>query len=53
MLKLSIVTPSGTLYEGEVDYLVIDEENLSTVSSTIIDATKIPFEIIRQGDIKL
>jgi F-type H+-transporting ATPase subunit epsilon len=24
MLKLSIVTPSGTLYEGEVDYLVID-----------------------------
>lgn len=24
MLKLSIVTPSGTLYEGEVDYIVID-----------------------------
>lgn len=27
MLKITVVTPSGTLYDGEVDYIVIEGNN--------------------------
>ncbi len=35
----------------QIDYIVIDKATLSNVSSTVIDVTKTPFTIIRQGDI--
>lgn len=37
----------------EIDYLVIDQEVTSKVSSTVIDATTSNLKILRQGDIKL
>lgn len=40
-------------FSDQIDYIIEEEEKLSCVSSTIIDATKTPFEIIRQGDIKI
>lgn len=38
-------------FENEIDYLVIDEEKHSNISSTIIDVTKDPFVILRKGEI--
>lgn len=39
-------------YFGDViDYLVVDEFNGSSVSSTIVDATKNEIKILRQGDV--
>ena len=34
-----------------IDYLVIDEENLSTVSSTILDLSANDIKVLRKGDI--
>ena len=38
-------------FENEIDYLVIDEEKHSNISSTIIDVTKDPFVVLRKGEI--
>ena len=38
-------------FENEIDYLVIDEEKHSNISSTIIDVTKDPFGALRKGEI--
>ena len=38
-------------FADEIDYLVIDEEIHSNVSSTIIDVTKEPFVVLRKGEI--
>ena len=38
-------------FENEIDYLVIDEEKYSNISSTIIDVTKDPFVVLRKGEI--
>lgn len=35
----------------EIDYLVIDEENLSTVSSTILDVSTSIVKVLRKGDL--
>lgn len=40
-------------FSNEIDYLVIDMENTSNVSSTVIDVSNKPYKIIRQGDIVL
>ena len=40
-------------FNDEIDYLIESDGALSCVSSTIIDATKTPYVVIRQGDIKL
>jgi len=40
-------------FKDDIDYIVIDEEVKSNISSTVIDVTTIPFKILRQGDIKL
>lgn len=37
-------------FENEIDYLVIDEEKHSNISSTIIDVTKDPFVVLRKGE---
>lgn len=37
----------------KIDYLVTEEEILSSVSSTVVDATGEEIKILRQGDIKL
>lgn len=42
-----------TNFSNDIDYLVIDQEETSNVSSTVIDATTSKFQILRQGDIKL
>lgn len=38
-------------FKEVIDYLVIDEENLSTVSSTIIDVSSSEIKVLRKGDI--
>lgn len=38
-------------FYDEIDYLVIDEEKTSNVSSTVIDVTNDNIKILRQGDI--
>lgn len=38
-------------FEDEIDYLIIDEEKHSNVSSTIIDVTTTPFKVIRSGEL--
>ena len=40
-------------FKDQIDYIISDVESLSGVSSTIIDATKNPFVVIREGSIKL
>ena len=40
-------------FKDEIDYLVIDQEKTSNVSSTVIDVTSNNYRILRQGDIKL
>lgn len=40
-------------FNDEIDYIIEEEELKSGISSTIIDATKYPYVIIRQGDIKI
>lgn len=40
-------------FNDQIDYIISDVESLSGVSSTIIDATKNPFVVIREGSIKL
>ncbi len=40
-------------FSDDIDYLVVDKEETSNVSSTIIDVTTDTFKVIRQGDIKL
>ena len=38
-------------FKDVIDYLVIDEEKLSTVSSTIIDISTPEIKVLRKGDI--
>ncbi len=38
-------------FKDVIDYLVIDEENLSTVSSTILDISTSTIKILRNGDL--
>lgn len=38
-------------FSSEIDYLVIDEEKHSNISSTIIDVTKEHFVVLRKGEI--
>ena len=38
-------------FSNEIDYLVIDKEETSNVSSTIIDASSSNLKVLRQGDI--
>ena len=38
-------------FGNEIDYLVIDKEETSNVSSTIIDASSSNLKVLRQGDI--
>ena len=38
-------------FSNEIDYLVIDKEETSNVSSTIIDASSSSLKVLRQGDI--
>lgn len=40
-------------FSDEIDYLVLDTEETSNVSSTVIDVTVNPYKILRQGDIKI
>jgi len=40
-------------FREKLDYLVIEKETLSSVSSTVVDATSDELKILRQGDIKL
>lgn len=40
-------------FSDEIDYIVIDKEKTSNVSSTIIDVSSSNIKVIRQGDIKL
>ena len=40
-------------FSDQIDYIIESDETLSCVSSTIIDATKYPYVVIRQGSIKL
>lgn len=40
-------------FSDQIDYIIEEEENKSNVSSTIVDATKHPFVVLRQGDIKI
>ena len=36
-----------------IDYLVTDEESSSNTSSTVIDARNTPYQVLRQGDLKI
>ena len=38
-------------FEDEIDYLIIDEEKHSNISSTIIDVSVSPFVVIRSGEL--
>lgn len=40
-------------FSQEIDYLVTDEENLSTVSSTILDISTKDVKVLRRGDLFL
>ena len=40
-------------FASDIDYLIIDECELSKVPSTVIDATADEIKVIRQGDFKL
>lgn len=40
-------------FSEDIDYLVIDKEKTSNISSTVIDVTSESYKILRQGDIKL
>lgn len=40
-------------FEDEIDYLVIDQEKTSNISSTVVDVTEKTYKILRQGDIQL
>ena len=40
-------------FKDEIDYLVIDKENTSNISSTVIDVSTDNYKILRQGDIRL
>ena len=38
-------------FSNDIDYLVIDKEETSNVSSTVVDVTKNELKVLRQGDI--
>ena len=38
-------------FSNDIDYLVIDKEETSNISSTVIDVTTEQYKILRQGDI--
>jgi len=40
-------------FGDQIDYLITDQVTLSKTSSTVIDVTKKPFRILRQGNIKI
>lgn len=40
-------------FDKLIDYIIEEDETKSGVSSTIIDATKKPYVVLRQGDIKI
>lgn len=40
-------------FSDDIDYLVIDKENTSNISSTVVDVTNETYKVLRQGDIKL
>ena len=40
-------------FGNEIDYIIIDQEEISNVSSTVIDVSRKPYKIIRQGNIQI
>jgi len=40
-------------FGDKIDYIIEDEALISKVSSTVIDVTKVPYKVLRMGDIKL
>lgn len=38
-------------FSNDIDYLIIDKEETSNVSSTVVDVTKNELKVLRQGDI--
>lgn len=40
-------------FGDKIDYVIEDLELTSNVSSTVIDATQIPFKVIREGNVKI
>ena len=48
-------TPSeiDNVFGEQIDYIICDEVTLSKLPSTIIDATKLPLTVIRQGAVKI
>jgi L-threonylcarbamoyladenylate synthase len=40
-------------FKDKIDYIIEDKEDVSKISSTIVDVSKDKVVILRQGDIKL
>lgn len=51
--ELNSVEEIINVFGEQIDYIITDEDSLSTIPSTIVDLTKEELKIIRNGSIKL